>query len=274
LPLALAGGATTGTAIWTTHELGPATHLAIIDSTGVGLSQEYSWEYVSGIWYSRGWRMRVRDENGDVLETVVQLSGGNVVQSAPPFSTQLFASCRRAAQSGLLAAARLILPTAAHAQAQYSGSDCWKYQRVGFNEVYSFPSQNSECANYSLNTAIGYAVPGIAVADAAVAGVGITALLSGTSKISAVWAEAIVASPVALGGALAGAAALLTGAAAVAYFDCTRHHQGLRAQCRALGGGTAPTASPVPGPMGEATGFSQSYVRGKVDAFWGITPKN
>ena len=273
MPLALPGGATTGTAIWTTFEVGPATNLAILDSSGVGLSQEYLWEYQSGVWHSRGWRLRVRDVDGSIVESIVGLSGGHVVHAGQPFTPQLFAACGLAATAGVIALARTLLPREAHAQAQYSGNDCWKYTRVGFNEVYSFPSQNSECANYSLNSALKFAAPVFGITDAAVAGVGITAILTGSQTITAAWGAIIVASPAVLGGALATATAAVTAIAAVSYFACSCHHQLLRAQCRAGGGGSG-GSPPVPGPMAPAIGFSHNYVRGMVDAFWGIAPKN
>lgn len=272
-PLSLPGGETTGTAIWTTFELGPATNLAIIDSLGVSLSQEFRWEYQSGVWHSRGWRLRVRDVDGGIIETIVELSGGNVVHSGQPFSPQLFAACRLAAKKGVVAVARAFLPREAHAQAQYSGNDCWKYRRVGYNEVYSFPSQNSECANYSLNAAISYAAPAFGIVDASAAGVGITAILTGSKTIAVAWEAVIFASPAVLGGVLAAATAAVTATAAIAYFDCARHQQTLRAQCRSGGGGGG-GGSPVPGPMAPAIGFSHNHVRGMVDAFWGVAAKN
>jgi hypothetical protein len=203
---------------------------------------------------------------------VTTYAGGQLAALEMPAHLRAIAACRSAARAATIAAADWLLPSALMAQAyQYTGSDCWKFQRVGFTEVHSVgASENSECGNYALNSALqlgGTAALGIignGFSDA-------PALLAKGKPLHVAINRVIVASPAALGLAAGAIAGAFVGSAAGGYFVCSRHRVGERERCRSnLPSGGASAYSPVPGPMGWATGLSTAYVRGTNDRFWGI----
>jgi hypothetical protein len=216
--------------------------------------------------------MRVRLDDGTVTEIVMHYAGGQSasVQFSKPQS--FTSACNSAFQASKRAFADLLLPEALGAQAyQCTGSDCWKFQRVGATEVHSIPGPgNSECGNFALN--LGLKVGGAMVASITAYGLSETpSLLMQGKALHVAMQRVIAANPTALAYAATAVAGAFVGGIAVGYFDCAVHRVDERQRCRSSvpSGGASPVF-PTPGPMGWATGLSTAYVRGTNDRFWGI----